>query len=134
MKYGSQIMGLIGMRRCDAGPVRRCASGGRASRKHLVCMRAHNGSKTLRNWLPIQFSGGRKRKRRVALLPPPLPLICLLIHFLPLSLLLVRSRDLGTDRYRPSPRSTFYPLVAERAMLHSVNISLCSCFTPLSLS
>lgn len=35
----------------------------RASRKHLVCMRTRPGSKTLWNWLPIQFTGGRKRKR-----------------------------------------------------------------------
>ena len=28
--------------------------------KHLVCMRPDTESKTLWNWLPIQFSGGRK--------------------------------------------------------------------------
>jgi hypothetical protein len=28
--------------------------------KHLVCMRTDTESKTLWNWLPIQFSGGRK--------------------------------------------------------------------------
>lgn len=87
----------------------------RASRKHLVCMRAHNGSKTLWNWLPIQFTGGRKRKRRVAPALPalaaaraalaPTPLIFFLIHFLPLSLLLVRSRDLGTDSAIFLPRA-----------------------------
>lgn len=92
----------------------------RASRKHLVCMRAHNGSKTLWNWLPIQFTGGRKRKRRVAPALLASPLIFFLIHFLPLSLLLVRSRDLGSDWYLTL--ATLYILSGRRRTSHA---SLC---------
>lgn len=68
----SQITWSIGMQgvatptwgRQSHPTLRQCAGRIRVPRKHLVCMRTRGGSKTLWNWLPIQFTGGRKRKQR----------------------------------------------------------------------
>lgn len=60
------------------------------------------------------------------------PLIFFLIHFLVLSLLHVRSRDLGFELISHPRTVLYYPLVAEQAMPHFVNISLCSTLFLLS--
>lgn len=119
-----------------ASPIRRYASVLQGARGNIsfVCGPIAD-PKTLWNWLPIQFSGGRKRKHCIT------PVLSYESFNLPSyslspSIFITRSlsRFRGGSAERASeregyisPRSLlYYPLVAEQAMPHSVNNSLCS--------
>lgn len=112
----------------------------RVPRKHLVCMRTRSGSKTLWNWLPIQFTGGRKRKQRAVsaaparsrrsrpLQPPPSRRAAfnLLSYSLSPSIFIIRS----SVRFAPLPRTCWYLALAALCIIRS-SWNEPPCLTPL---
>lgn len=110
-------------------PIRRYASvlqGGSRGNISFVCGPIAD-PKTLWNWLPIQFSGGRKRKHCIT---PVLSYESFNLPSYSLSPSIFITRSFS--RFRSSSCDIlpgallYYPLVAEQAMPHSVNNSLCS--------